>query len=159
MGGIMNTENAVMDRLAGLLGDGGGDARADATIREALLSLIPDEPPSDQQVAAFYDGVLSEDDAAQVRLALLRDPARLEDYLAFADAMAALETPALQAPVLKAPMDLTAANQPMLRRIAPALGAVAALLLCSPIGAIAQVTPEEAIGWHLFFDKNLSGPE
>ena len=37
-------------------------------------------------------------------------------------------------------------------------GGVAALLLCLPTGATAQVTPEEAIGWRLFFDKNLSGP-
>ena len=37
--------------------------------------------------------------------------------------------------------------------------AIVALLLCSPMGALAQVTPEEAIGWHLFFDKNLSGPK
>lgn len=38
-------------------------------------------------------------------------------------------------------------------------GAVAALLLCSPAAAVAQITPQEAIGWHLFFDKNLSGPK
>lgn len=38
-------------------------------------------------------------------------------------------------------------------------GALTALLLCSPVGVVAQVTPEEAIGWHLFFDKALSGPQ
>ena len=33
-----------------------------------------------------------------------------------------------------------------------------ALLLGAPGASLAQVTPQEAIGWHLFFDKNLSGP-
>jgi cytochrome c peroxidase len=37
--------------------------------------------------------------------------------------------------------------------------AVAALLLSSPADAVAEVAPKEAIGWHLFFDKNLSGPK
>ena len=37
-------------------------------------------------------------------------------------------------------------------------GTIAVLRLCSPTAAFAQVTPEEAIGWHLFFDKSLSGP-
>ncbi len=118
----MSHENTVMDRLAGLLGDGGGDARADGLIREALLSLVPDEAPSDMDVAAFHDGALDEDDAARVRLALLRDPERLEDYLAFADAMQALDS-------LEAPVDLKPANEPLLRRLAPVLGALAALLL------------------------------
>ena len=40
--------------------------------------------------------------------------------------------------------------------VIPAVAFVA--LLCSTSAAFSQVTPQEAIGWHLFFDKNLSGP-
>lgn len=127
----MNTDplqQAVLNRLAALLGEGTGEdpgaPGADPLIREALLSLIPDEAPSDATVAAFHDGGLGEDEAARVRLALLRDPERLEDYLAFADTMRALDSAAdLTTP------DLRPANQPLLRRIAPALAVLAALLL------------------------------
>lgn len=37
--------------------------------------------------------------------------------------------------------------------------ALAAFLLAAPGASFAQVTPEEAIGWRLFFDKRLSGPQ
>ena len=37
--------------------------------------------------------------------------------------------------------------------------ALGILLVGAPGASFAQVTPEEAIGWHLFFDKNLSGPK
>ncbi len=36
---------------------------------------------------------------------------------------------------------------------------IVAALLALPAGAAAEVNPKEAIGWHLFFDKNLSGPK
>ena len=36
---------------------------------------------------------------------------------------------------------------------------LAILPLLLAVGATAQVTPEEAIGWHLFFDDILSGPK
>jgi cytochrome c peroxidase len=37
--------------------------------------------------------------------------------------------------------------------------ALAALFVGLPSASLAQVTPQEAIGWRLFFDKNLSGPQ